>query len=257
MPLLPPTFHVRLVERTALSPTVCRLLFERVDGVPFEFEAGQWVNLVLPAAEAGASDGAEAGAAPTIRRAYSVASPPLHDARFELAVTRVETGPGSTLLHTMEIGRELEVVGPQGFFTRPLEKAGPSLFVGTGTGLTPLRSMLLHAARAESSVPVWLLFGVREESDILFREELEAVARSNAHRMRVEFTLSRAAEGWTGRRGWVQTHVRELWEGLRDASGQDPHVYICGLRDMVDGVRDLLKTELALPRQLVHSERYD
>lgn len=248
MPALPPTFHVRLVERTSLTPSVCRLLFERVDGVPFEFEAGQWVNLVIPTPEA---------AAPNIRRAYSVASPPLHTPRFELAVTRVESGPGSTTLHTMEIGRELEVVGPQGFFTRPLEKAGPSLFVGTGTGLTPLRSMLLHAARAESRHPIWLLFGVREEADLLFRAELQKVADDHPKTTRVEFTLSRAHEGWGGRRGWVQTHVRELWEGLRAASGESPHVYICGLRGMVDGVRDLLKTELQLPRQLVHSERYD
>jgi NAD(P)H-flavin reductase len=157
----------------------------------------------------------------------------------------------------MEIGGELEVVGPQGFFTRPLDKARPSLFVGTGTGLTPLRSMLLHAARAESKLPIWLLFGVREEADLLFRDELERVAAENAATMRVEFTLSRGHEGWTGRRGWVQTHVKELWEGLREVAGEDPHVYICGLRDMVDGVRELLKTELKLPRQLVHSERYD
>ena len=252
MPALPPTFHVRLVERTQLTPSVCRLLFERTDGVPFEFEAGQWVNLVIPTLQEKARPG-EAN----VRRAYSVASPPLHTPRFELAVTRVESGPGSTTLHTMEIGRELEVVGPQGFFTRPLDKAGPSLFVGTGTGLTPLRSMLLHAARAESRHPIWLLFGVREEADILFRDELQNVAHEHRETMRVDFTLSRGHEGWSGRRGWVQTHVRELWEGLRASSGQDPHVYICGLRNMVDGVRELLKTELALPRQLVHSERYD
>lgn len=244
----PPTFHVRLVERSALTPTVCQLVFERVDGVPFEFEAGQWVNLVIPTPN---------GPFPEVRRAYSIASPPLHTPRFELAVTRVENGPGSTYLHTMEIGGEIEVVGPQGFFTRPLEKAAPSLFVGTGTGLTPLRSMLLHAARAESTIPIWLLFGVREEGDILYRSELEATAQARNDSMRVDFTLSRAAEAWTGRRGYVQTHVRELWEALRAASGQDPHVYICGLRDMVDGVRELLKNELKLPRQLVHSERYD
>ena len=246
--MLPPTFHVRLVERTTLTPTVCRLLFERVDGVPFEFEAGQWVNLVLPS---GQPDGS------TIRRAYSIASPPLHTPAFELAVTHVQDGPGSTFLHAIESGVELEVVGPQGFFTRPLEKAAPSLFVGTGTGLTPLRSMLLHAARAESHVPVWLLFGVREEQDILFRHELESLASRHPEIVRVDFTLSRGAQEWPGRRGWVQSHVRELWEALRDTTGQSPHVYICGLRDMVDGVRALLKTELNLPRQLVHSERYD
>lgn len=244
--MLPPTFHVRLVERDLLTSNVCRLLFEKLDGTHFDFEAGQWVNLIIPSEGEG-----------SIRRAYSIASPPLGSPRFELAVTRVETGPGSTFLHTTPLGTELEVVGPQGFFTRPLAKATPSLFVGTGTGLTPLRSMLHHALRQGAESPIWLLFGVREEGDILFRTELEEAARAHSDRIRVEFTLSRAHEAWSGRRGWVQTHVRELWEGLQTASGVDPHVYICGLRDMVDGVRELLKTELKLPRQLVHSERYD
>ena len=137
--MLPPTFHARLVERTSLSPTVCRLTFERVDGVPFEFEAGQWVNLVIPTTEE------------PIRRAYSIASPPLHSPLFELAVTQVEGGPGSTFLHRLDIGNELEVGGPQGFFTRPLAKAAPSLFVGTGTGRTPLRTARTISSRCRRS----------------------------------------------------------------------------------------------------------
>lgn len=243
----PPTFRVRLTGRRTLTRTVAQLDFERADGDAFAFEAGQWVNLVLPVAS---------GAEPTIRRAYSIASAPDGTPRFELAVTRVETGPGSTFLHTAALGTELDAVGPQGFFTRPLDKATPAIFVGTGTGLTPLRSMLQHAARAGSTVPAWLLFGVREEEDILYRDELEALTRAHPT-MRVVFTLSRGADGWSGRRGYVQTHVRELWEALKAETGADPHVYICGLRDMVDAVRDLLKQELSLPRQLVHSERYD
>ncbi len=243
----PPTFRVRLVERRALTPAVAHLAFERADGAPFAFEAGQWLNLVIPT---------PGGAEPTLRRAYSVASAPDGTPRFELAVTRVENGPGSTFLHTAALGTEIDAVGPQGFFTRPLDKATPALFVGTGTGLTPLRSMMHSAARAGSTVPVWLVFGVREEGDILYRTELEALTAAHPT-MRVFFTLSRAADSWTGRRGYVQTHVRELWEALKAEAGADPHVYICGLRDMVDGVRDLLKHELALPRQLVHSERYD
>jgi CDP-4-dehydro-6-deoxyglucose reductase, E3 len=49
--------------------------------------------------------------------------------------------------------------------------------------------------------------------------------------------------------------VRPLYEALKVHG--DPHVYICGLQKMVNAVRDLLKAEMGLPRQLVHSERYD
>src|SRR5690349_16257527 len=82
---LPPTFEARLVENRALTPTVRELTFARDGGEPFEFEAGQWVSLVLPL--------------PTgeLRRSYSIASPPTAgSSQFQIAVTHVAGGPGSS-----------------------------------------------------------------------------------------------------------------------------------------------------------------
>jgi ferredoxin-NADP reductase len=248
MPPLP-TFTARLASARALTPFVRELTFERVDGAPLAFDAGQWVSLVLPVPPQGEASG-------ELRRAYSIASAPDGSPRFQVAVTRVEGGPGSTYLHAMEPGATLDVVGPQGFFTRPLDKSGPSLFVATGTGLTPLRSMLLDALARGEKRALWVLFGVREEADFLYREELETLARAHDN-VRVELVLSRPHEGWTGRRGYVQAHVPELWRELEDRGEGEPHVYVCGLQRMVGTVRDLLRKEMTVPRQQVHSERYD
>jgi ferredoxin-NADP reductase len=204
------------------------------------------VSLVLPAPTGG-----------ELRRSYSIASPPdASSARFELAVTRVERGPGSNYLHALAAGTRLRVIGPQGFFTRPLDKAAPSLLVGTGTGVTPLRSMVRHALARGHGAPMTLLFGVRTEGDILYREELERLAATHQE-LRVEFSLSRAGDDWVGRRGYVQTHVRELWGDLRERGDAPPHAYVCGLQRMVGAVRELLRNEMQVPRQQVHSERYD
>jgi ferredoxin-NADP reductase len=248
MPPLP-TFTARLVSARALTAHVRELTFERTDGAPLVFEAGQWVSLVLPVPPPGAEEG-------ELRRAYSIASAPNGTPSFQLAVTRVDGGPGSTWLHGMEPGQTLTVVGPQGFFTRPLDKTGPSLFVATGTGLTPLRSMLLDALARGERRALWVLFGVRREEDLLYRDELDALARAHAN-VRVEFVLSRPDERWTGRRGYVQAHVPELFAGLADRAEGEPHVYVCGLQRMVGAVRDLLRKEMNVPRQQVHSERYD
>ncbi len=240
----PPAFEARLVGAKRLSPTVRELAFERVDAAPLAFEAGQWVSLVLPLA------GGE------VHRAYSIASPPDGTSRFELAVTRVEMGPGSTYLHQLEPGATLGAIGPQGFFTRPLDGAPPALFVATGTGVAPLRSMLRAALHRGSSSPVSLLFGVRSQEEILYREELEAIVRAHPH-IRIEATLSRPDEGWRGRRGYVQLHVQELYESLATEGHGAPHAYVCGLERMVGAVRDILRKQMGLPRGLVHSERYD
>jgi NAD(P)H-flavin reductase len=51
----------------------------------------------------------------------------------------------------------------------------------------------------------------------------------------------------------VQTHVRELVA----RAGGDVDVYVCGLHRMVKEVRAVLKNDLHLPRERIHSERYD
>jgi CDP-4-dehydro-6-deoxyglucose reductase, E3 len=235
------TFTATVVSHRTLAPGVREVTFERDDGAPVVFVAGQWMNLEL-AEKVG-----------ELRRAYSIASPPDGTGRFELAVTRVEGGPGSTKLHSMDVGAKVSVTGPQGIFYR--KERGPSLFVATGTGFTPLRSMLKDALAKGDDSPMRLIFGVRTPEDRIYVDELRALEEKHPN-LRAFFTLSRPpAQGWDGRTGYVQTHVRELYEEL--ARSGRTNVYICGLQKMVSAVRDLLRKEMGLERQQVHSERYD
>jgi NAD(P)H-flavin reductase len=106
---------------------------------------------------------------------------------------------------------------------------------------------------------MWLLFGVRHEQDLIYRDELEALAREHDF-IRIEPTLSQPGGGWTGRRGYVQAHVRELWEALVAHSSPGvsaAQAYMCGLERMVGSVREMLRKDMGLTRQQVHSERYD
>jgi CDP-4-dehydro-6-deoxyglucose reductase len=240
----PQTFETRIESTHELAPGVRGFVLSRTDEQPLAFDPGQWVNLVLPL------PGGE------IRRAYSIASPPTGTPSFELAVTKVTNGPGSGYLCGLGPGATLRAIGPQGFFTRTATDPAPALFVATGTGVTPLRSMMRAAAAAGSTAPMWLLFGVRTEEDLLYRDELEALAREHRNVV-LYFTLSRPHDGWTGRRGYVQLHVPELLASLAALGRGDPHVYVCGLEKMVKAVRDLSRKELGVPRDRVHSERYD
>jgi len=238
----PPTFTARIAGARMLSPNVRELVLER-EG-PLAFEAGQWVSLALPLADE-----------PT-KRSYSIASAPDGTGRFEIAVTRIEGGPGSMYLHSAPIGTELRVTGPQGFFTRPRDERAPALLVGTGTGVTPLRSMLRDAVGEADARTVWLLFGVRTEADILYREELDALAARHPN-VRVFYTLSRPHDAWAGLTGYVQTHVPKLWDELAALGQGAPHAYVCGLHRMVGAVRDLLRKDMGVARTQLHSERYD
>ena len=87
------------------------------------------------------------------KRAYSIASAP-GSAQLELAVTLVSDGLLSPVLHRAELGTEVMVDGPHGFFTRLGPRADePTLMVATGTGLAPFRSMLFDVRSRRTSSP--------------------------------------------------------------------------------------------------------
>lgn len=238
------TFDVRIVSAELIAPSVRQIVFERVDSSLVDFDPGQWVNLVLPL-----PDG-------EIRRAYSIASAPNASNRFEVAVTRVESGAGSKYLHDLPVGAVLSAIGPHGLFTRLPDHPHPALFIGTGTGVTPLRSMLHAALQHEPTLPLWLLVGVRYEEDILYRTEMEAFEKKHPN-VRFFITLSRPGQTWSGRSGYVQSHVPELLREIESVGGQPAHIFVCGLERMVKTVRELCRGELGVDRKRVHTERYD
>jgi ferredoxin-NADP reductase len=237
-------FDVRIASAYLIAPAVRQMMLERVGEGSVDFDPGQWVNLVLPL-----SGG-------DVRRAYSIASEPDGSNRFEIAVTRVETGAGSKYLHDLPEGSVISAIGPHGLFTRMADDPHPALFVGTGTGVTPLRSMIRAAIRHQSGAPLWLLLGVRYEEDILYREEMESLVTTHPE-VRFVVTLSRPGQTWTGGSGYVQNHVPALLRALESKSGAAPHVFVCGLERMVKSVRELCRGELGVDRKRVHTERYD
>lgn len=225
-----------------LSPSVRSFTFRSADGAPLDYLAGQWMKLYLPGG---------------LERDYSIASAPVPAGEvgsdsFELAITRVEGGAGSTALFALEPGAQLDALGPNGLFVREdRHRDLPAIYVATGTGLAPIRAMLHEELRRDEPHAQVLLFGCRTEADLLYRGELELLATEHA-RFRYLPTLSRGSDAWSGRRGYVQSHLAELRRELGDA-----HLYVCGLSKMIDDTRALLKGELGVDRRFVHTERYD
>jgi ferredoxin-NADP reductase len=234
--------HVaRLVKSVALTEFTKHLEFE-VPGAPhFGFVAGQWLS-----AQERKPDGEE------ITRAYSIASPPNGSNRFALCLNRVVDGFMSNFLCDLEVGAEVPFQGPFGnFILKPPMR--DTLFIATGTGIAPFRSML-HWVLADPSRhqgrQLWLLFGSRTENDIYYHHEFLQLATEHPN-FRYVPTLSRAGAEWKGLRGYVQGHVPEI-VGNRT----DMHAYICGLKKMITSNRDLLK-QMGWDRKSIIYEAYD
>jgi CDP-4-dehydro-6-deoxyglucose reductase len=226
----------RLVESRVIAPDVRHFVFEVPEVGQLSFVPGQWVSVEEPV------NGEQ------ITRAYSIASPPDGN-RFELCLNLVKEGHLSPHLFAMHPGDTVETRGPFGTFVFR-QPPNDSVLVATGTGIAPFRAMLADRLSKDSTHQITLLFGVRHEHDLLYREEFEALARDHPN-FRFWPTLTRPDPGWTGRTGRVQLHLEKAVGTRRDLD-----VYICGLHDMVDQVRAMLKS-MGFDRKRMIYEKYD
>jgi CDP-4-dehydro-6-deoxyglucose reductase len=207
----------------------------------FEFESPEWDAAFVPGQFVSIT-------ANEITRAYSIVSPPGGN-RFALCANLVHDGHLSPFLFALVPGGEIDFKGPYGAFIlrRP---ASDSIFVATGTGIAPFRSMLLSQLNANPSHRFTLIFGVRHEHGLLYNDELTALAQAFPN-FDYRPTLTRPPNHWIGLTGRVQPHALEILGDRRDMD-----VYICGLREMVDDMRAQLKA-IGLDRKRIIYEKYD
>ncbi len=229
-----------LVTSTPLSDFTKHLEFEAEGAQHFGFVPGQWLSLTHTK-----PDGEE------ITRAYSIASPPDGN-RFAFCLNRVQDGYMSNYLCDLKVGAQIFGHGPFGnFILKPPLR--DTLFIATGTGIAPFRSMLQWLFADSSrhhNKQFWLLFGSRHENDVYYHEEFLQLAAPHSNFNYLP-TLSRGSTDWKGLRGYVQEHVT----GIANGRG-DMHAYICGLDKMVRTNRELLKG-LGWDRKSILYERYD
>ena len=225
-----------LVDFREIGPDVRHFVFE-VPGVKeFYFVPGQFVSLTQKL------EGKE------ITRAYSISSAP-NGNRFDLCLNRVQDGIFSNWLFTLKPGDTVETSAPLGYFIlrNPQRDA---VLVATGTGIAPFRSMLEAWLGQDDPKQLTLIFGVRYEHNLFYRDEFEELARKHPN-FRFWPTLSRPEPSWQGRTGHVQQHLVEAVGDRRDVD-----VYICGLKLMVDDVRAMLKG-MGFDRKQIIYEKYD
>ena len=118
----------RLIEAREIAPNTRHFEFESPDWKA-AFVPGQFLSVTATIGE------------DEITRAYSIVSPPDGN-RFALCANLVQDGHLSPLLFSLSPGYEIDFKGPYGAFIlrRPVSD---SIFVATGTGIAPFRSMLL------------------------------------------------------------------------------------------------------------------
>lgn len=219
-------------------------------------------------------------------RPYSIACSPTEDA-IEICVRRVSGGKLSAeLADRIEVGDEATLRGPNGDFTLRDPSRRDMVFLATGTGVAPLKSMIEYAFEAGldeyrgETRHVWLFLGAGWEDDLPYRE---AFGRLDDDRDNFHFvpTLSRERylTDWDGETDYVQRTLlkylardavnpadlppafrRPVEEGpKRDVGARiDPEnaeVYACGTNAMVSELIDAVE-RVGVPADRIRSEGY-
>ena len=112
-----------------------------------------------------------------IRRSYSICSSPF-DNELRVAVKRVYDGVFSTFANQkLKEGDILDVLPPTGTFFTELNSTNKKnyVFFAAGSGITPIISIIKTILLTEPESSVTLVFGNKNVSSIIFKEQLEAL----------------------------------------------------------------------------------
>jgi ferredoxin-NADP reductase len=170
-----------------------------------------------------------------------------------VTVERIDDGEVSPYLtQELRVGDELELRGPfGGYFNWRHQDGGPLLLIAGGSGLVPLMAMLRHRAANSSTVDTRLLLSARALEDLLYRDELEELAKGDG--LVVHYTLTRhAPPGWGG---FARRIDREMLATVGPAPTERPRIFVCGPTAFVERAAELL-VQLGHAPDAVRTERF-
>ena len=157
-------FESELLDVKNLSPSVKHFKFKTYEG--FDYNGGYIVSISIPSKDK------------KVKRLYSIASNPSEKGFIELCIKYVEGGPASEYLFNLKKGDKVEMIGPfRTFFIK--DKGKNIVFISTGAGIAPFRSMLYDLLNENFEKKILMLNGYRYEDEVLYEDELKEFSKIN------------------------------------------------------------------------------
>jgi CDP-4-dehydro-6-deoxyglucose reductase, E3 len=229
------TIPARIDSLKFLTSSVVQVVLRTPPNNTSQFLPGQYISVIGPNGT---------------RRAYSIANAPRTDNKIVLHIKKVEQGVLSKYWFEQAKANDLlRLEGPMGTFFLRDQLPQTLVLLATGTGLAPIQALLekLQAlARQERALPkIAVYWGNRHEHDIYCELPIHHISDIQGH-----LVLSRPAQGWIGRTGYVQQAVIKDFSNLQNAA-----VYACGSSSMIASAKTAL-VEAGLPSNRFYSDAF-
>jgi len=208
-----------------------------------DFKAGQFVIMDLPIHEKRLKRW----------RSYSIANAPDGSNVLEFSIVKLEGGLGTSyLFEEAKVGTEIKFKKPAGVFTLPADVSDKKLvFICTGTGVAPFRSMIFDLLKNEKAFKsLHLIFGTRTEEGVLYRDEFEKLAKERDD-FSYDVALSRAKND-----DFYEGYIHQIYQEKYKEKQKDVRFYLCGWSQMVDEAVANLTEEIGYEKSQVIFELY-
>jgi Na+-transporting NADH:ubiquinone oxidoreductase subunit F len=235
-------FQSKVTKIRDLTHDIKEMTLEVVDPPEINMVPGQFVQLRVPEYELTDEP---------VYRAYSVASNPSDAKHVELEVRLVPNGIATTYVHNyMKEGDEVIFNGPYGdFYLRETERE--IVCIAGGSGMAPIKSILLSMAEKGINRRTRYFFGARSKKDLFLVEEMRRLEKELPN---FEFipALSNPEEEdeWQGETGLITEVVAKHME-----SGENTEAYLCGSPGMIDACVKVL-SEKGVPDELIYFDKF-
>ncbi len=216
-------YQSRVLAIETLTYDTKLIRFELEDGASLDFKPGQYVQLLVPGTDQ--------------FRAYSIASPPSGRSVFELIIRYVPGGLCTGWIHkALAVGDRVKLTGPFGDFFLREDSNREIVAIGGGSGMAPMRSIIMHLAERGMPRRTSLFFGARTLRDLFYVDVFRDLEKRFPNfRYIPALSEPQSEDHWTGEVGFItqtaEKHVSP--DGHKEA-------VLCGPPPMIDAAMRVL-----------------
>jgi len=171
---------------------------------------------------------------------YSVSCQP-DSKKLQITIRINKGGVITPYINRLKVGDVVEVVGPYGNF---VYERGKTTLIGAGTGIAPLRGIMLSALSDQQEVEV--CYSDRTEKDLIFKREFEDLAKD---KIKLHLFVTREPEN----KRYITKRICN--EFLKENLKKDGNFYVCGPPKFVEEIIEILK-KIGIKHEQIKKEMF-
>lgn len=243
-------FETEVISIYDLTHDIKQVTLRIKDDGKISFQAGQFIQFEVPPYDM---------IEDPVYRAYSISSSPSENNTIELEIRYVPEGLCTTFVHKhLKVGDEVTINGPYGdFYLR--DSMRDIVFIAGGSGMAPIKSMLLDMKEKNNTRNAVYFFGARAKKDLFLLSEMKRL-ETELHNFKFIPSLSNPNDNddWNGEIGIITNTIEKYIGRHKKSEGSEngKECYLCGSPGMINACVDVLINKCGIEKDLIFYDKF-